>query len=138
MLKSLPLQRLALDEMASQYPPLAYRDAQNDVFGVTANVASFPNQRATLVVKLICCQEDGGQAQIRSLFHSVLGVYVIGSRIERGEILVTFDIAVDDIDFTLHTLIRELPEAMIGPLQRKTFPQKYEVATSNRTLSVVR
>jgi flagella basal body P-ring formation protein FlgA len=138
MLSTLPLQRFALTEMASQYPPLAHSHAQNDVFGVATNVASFPNQRATLVVKLICCQEDGGQSQIRSLFHSVLGVYVSDSRIERGEILVEFDIAVDDIDFTLHTLIRELPEAVIGPLQRKTFPQKYEVATSHRILSVVR
>lgn len=88
-------------------------------------------------MRLICCAEDGGKAQIRSLFHSVLGVYVSDSRIERGEILVKFDIAIADIDFTLHTLIQDLPEAMIGPLQRKTFPQKYEVSASNRTLSLV-
>lgn len=88
-------------------------------------------------MRLICCEEDGGQAQLRSLFHSVLGVYVVDSRIERGEIVVTFDIAIADIDFTLHNLIQDLPEAMIGPLQRKTFPQKHPAPGSHRTLSLV-
>ena len=57
---------------------------------------------------------------LRALLHSPLGVYVVSMETVREEIRVELDIARDDVDFTLHTLISRLPAALIGPLRQRT------------------
>jgi hypothetical protein len=37
----------------------------------------------------------------------------------REEVRVQLDIAFEDLDFTLHTLISTVPAALIGPLKRR-------------------
>src|ERR1700761_196370 len=63
------------------------------------------------------CELPG--TQLRALLHSPLGVYVVATEAVRQEIRVQLDIAFDDLDFTLHTLISTLPAALIGPLKRR-------------------
>ena len=83
------------------------------------NVIPFPAARARLMVTLPHLSKEDSGAQLRTLFHSPLGVYVIGTETVRDEVRVQLDIAPDDLDFTLHTLISTLPQALIGPLTRR-------------------
>ncbi len=77
-----------------------------------SNVIPFPSARALLLVTL-------PHAQLRSLLHSPLGVYVLNTEAVREEDRVQLDIARQDLDFTLHTLLTTLPAATIGPLKRR-------------------
>lgn len=83
------------------------------------NVIPFPATRALLLVTLPHPSNDlDGASSLRALLHSPLGVYVAGTHHVRNEVRVQLDIAIEDLDFTLHTLISTLPVASIGPLQR--------------------
>lgn len=77
-----------------------------------SNVIPFPAARALLLVAL-------PHAQLRALLRSPLGVYVVNTETGREEVGVQLDIAREDLDFTLHTLIATLPVATIGPLKRR-------------------
>lgn len=46
-------------------------------------------------------------------------MYVVSTEAVREEVRVQLDIALDDLDFTMHTLISTLPAALIGPLKRR-------------------
>lgn len=85
------------------------------------NVIPFPfSQRVLLPVSLHFASPEQSRAQIRALLHCPLGVYVAGIEAVRGDVRVTFDIAAEDFDFTLHTLIATLPQATIGRVSRRT------------------
>jgi hypothetical protein len=84
------------------------------------NVIPFPSPRVLLQVTLLRESADQSRAQLRTLLHSSLGVYVVGTKVVRDKVHVEFDIAPDDLDFTMHTLIVTLPEAMIGPVKRRS------------------
>jgi hypothetical protein len=88
------------------------------------NVIPFPAGRVRLQVTLPhrSCELPG--TQLRVLLHSPLGVYVVATEAVRQEIRVQLDIAFDDLDFTLHTLIATLPAATIGPLKRRSAAAK--------------
>jgi hypothetical protein len=77
------------------------------------------DERVLLCVTLACAAKEQGQAQVRALLRSPLGVYVLDLTMHRECIRVRFDIAANDVDFTLHTLISDLPEAMIGPIETR-------------------
>ncbi|WP_345815664.1 hypothetical protein AAGS40_15475 [Paraburkholderia sp. PREW-6R] len=83
------------------------------------NVIPFPSARGRLQVTLPPSRDDQTGAALRALLHSPLGVYVVSTEVVRGEMCALLDIAVDDLDFTLHTLISTLPAAQIGPLTRR-------------------
>jgi len=100
----------SLDTLA---PQSAGRQVQRN------NVIPFPSARALLCVTLPHSPHDHAGTQLRALLHSPLGVYVISTENVREEIRVQLDIARDDLDFTLHTLLTTLPAAMIGPLKRR-------------------
>ncbi|MGF6773438.1 hypothetical protein P3T18_005952 [Paraburkholderia sp. GAS199] len=104
----------AVDGFASQSPraPRA-QSVHRD------NVIPFPAARARLPVTLPHPLRDAPGAQLRALLHSPLGVYVASTKTVREGIRVELDIAPDDLDFTLHTLIATLPTALIGPLTRR-------------------
>ncbi|QCP54108.1 hypothetical protein FAZ95_34545 [Trinickia violacea] len=85
------------------------------------NVIRFPSsQRILLPVSLHYASPEQSRAQIRALLHCPLGVYVAGIEAVRGDVRVLFDIAAEDFDFTLHTLIATLPQATIGRLSRRS------------------
>jgi hypothetical protein len=83
------------------------------------NVIPFPSSRILLPVSFVRESEEKTRAQVRALLHSPLGVYVTRTEQVRNEMHVHFQIASDDLDFTLHTLIATLPEATIGRVSRQ-------------------
>jgi hypothetical protein len=83
------------------------------------NVISLPLRRVLLQVTLPRESEDESRTQLKALFHSPVGVYVAGTKAVHDKIVVQFDIAPEDLDFTMHTVIVTLPEAMIGPVERR-------------------
>lgn len=83
------------------------------------NIIPFPAARALLQVTLLHPSHDLPGTQLRALLHSPLGVYVVKTETDREAVCVQLDIALDDLDFTLHTLISTLPAALIGPLKRR-------------------
>jgi hypothetical protein len=88
------------------------------------NVIPFPATRVRLQVTLPHRSYELPGTQLRVLLHSPLGVYVVSTEAVRQEIRVQLDIAPDDLDFTLHTLISTLPAATIGPLKRRSAAAK--------------
>jgi hypothetical protein len=82
------------------------------------NVIPFPLSRALLPVTLLGESEAQARAQLKSLLHSPLGVYVVSTEVVRDGVRVLFSIAPEDLDFTMHTLIASVPQALIGSLKR--------------------
>jgi hypothetical protein len=78
------------------------------------NVIPFPSPRVLLPVTLRDEADNLAHTQLVTLLHSPLGVYVVNMETVRDGVRVRFDIAADDLGFTLHTLISTLPEATIG------------------------
>jgi hypothetical protein len=81
------------------------------------NVIPFPS-RVLLPVSFMRGSDESSPTQLWALLHSPLGVYVTSIERVRNEVSVQLDIAPDDLDFTLHTLIATLPEARIGRISR--------------------
>lgn len=83
----------------------------------SAKVLPFRATRAWLDLVL-----DGGtlretRAHLALLLHSPLGVYVTRTSERADTVAVRLDIAPDDFDFTLHTLLQVVPEATIQALR---------------------
>lgn len=82
-----------------------------------AKVVPLRAPRAWLEVTLSANTEEGARAHLAALLHSPLGVYVAQTAFVRGAMRVQLDIAPEDIDFTMHTLIASVPQATIGALR---------------------
>ncbi|HEY3598628.1 MAG TPA: hypothetical protein VGL08_14080 [Paraburkholderia sp.] len=82
------------------------------------NVIPFPLSRVLLPVTLLRESEEEARAQLKSLLHSPLGVYVVKTEVVRDGVRVHFSIAPEDLTFMMHTLIASVPEALIGSLKR--------------------
>jgi len=83
------------------------------------NVIPFPSPRVQMPVTLTGDSAAESRAHLKALLHSPLGVYVASTEVVRNQVRLQLDIALDDIDFTMHALITTLPQAMIGPLKRR-------------------
>nr|WP_118178485.1 hypothetical protein [Paraburkholderia phosphatilytica] len=87
------------------------------------NVIPFPSPRLLLPVTLVRDPAEASHhapsAELAALLHSPLGVYVVDTDFVRDEIRVLLDIAPDDLDFTLHTLIRTLARGTIGRVSKR-------------------
>ena len=82
-----------------------------------ADAAPPRTQRAELDVCLTGLAPEVPRAHLATLLHSPLGVYVAHTEVLRGSVRVRFDIAPEDLAFTLHTLLATVPEAVIGSVQ---------------------
>jgi hypothetical protein len=82
------------------------------------NVIPFPLSRVLLPVTLSRESETEARSQLKSLLHSPLGVYVVSTELVRDGVRVLFSIAPEDLDFTMHTLIASVPQALIGSVKR--------------------
>ncbi|HHT8912020.1 TPA: hypothetical protein ACT5CG_007362, partial [Burkholderia cenocepacia] len=73
--------------------------------GLSGHVVPFPppRPRLQLPVTLTAGSAAAAHARLAALLHSPLGVYVVSARAVRNVIHVHFDIAAEDLDFTLHT-----------------------------------
>ena len=85
-----------------------------------AKVVPLRAPRAWLEVNLTANTEEAARAHLAALLHSPLGVYVAQTAFVRGAMRVQLDIAPEDIDFTMHTLISSVPQATIGALRPRT------------------
>jgi hypothetical protein len=81
-----------------------------------SNVLPLRSPRATVQVFLTGLTPA---VHLTTLLQSPLGVYVIQTDVLRDSVRVALDIAPEDFDFTLHTLMTTLPEATIGSVARR-------------------
>ncbi|MCA7949349.1 hypothetical protein LGM43_03600 [Burkholderia seminalis] len=88
--------------------------------GTRTRVVPFPSPRPRLQLPVTLTADSGEHARERlaALLHSPLGVYVVRARAVRDVIHVHFEIAPEDLDFTLHMLIAQQADAVIGPVAR--------------------
>ena len=79
----------------------------------------FPLRHVLLQATVPRESEDKTRVQLRALFNSPVGAYVRGTKGVRDMVNVQFDIAPEDLDSTMHTLLVTLPQPMIGPVERR-------------------
>lgn len=73
--------------------------------------------RAELDVCLMGQPPEPPRVNLVTLLRSPLGVYVSHTEVLRDAVRVRFDIAAEDLAFTLHTLYATLPADVVGPVQ---------------------
>ncbi|MGP8472477.1 hypothetical protein [Burkholderia sp. PR2] len=99
--------------------------------GARTTVVPLPPPRPRLRLPVTLTADTGAlalaHARLAALLHSPLGVYVVSARTVRDVIHVEFDIAPENLDFTLHMLIAQQVDAVIGPVARRL-----RVATQDR------
>jgi hypothetical protein len=88
------------------------------------NVLAFPSQRVLVSAAVYSEQDEASRERIRRLFHSPLGVYVSHASRDQSELRLEFDIATEDIEFTLRTLQKVLPEAVIEEIRPRVFERR--------------
>jgi hypothetical protein len=71
-------------------------------------------------------EDEAARERIRRLFHSPLGVYVSHASRDQGDLRLVFDVAMEDLDFTVRTLHQVLPEAVIEAVRPRLFTHRRE------------
>jgi len=71
-------------------------------------------------------QDEAARERIRRLFHSPLGVYVSQASRDHDDLRLVFDVAMEDLDFTVRTLHQVLPEAVIEAVRPRVFTHRRE------------
>lgn len=82
--------------------------------------------RVHLSAVLNSTQDEAARERIRRLFHSPLGVYVSQASRDHDDLRLLFDVAMEDLDFTVRTLHQVLPEAVIEAVRPRIFSHKRE------------
>jgi hypothetical protein len=72
-----------------------------------------PPHRVLLSALVHVSRDDEARERIRRLFHSPLGVYVSHASRNHAEVRVEFDVASEDLAFTIRTLRQVLPDAEV-------------------------
>jgi hypothetical protein len=75
--------------------------------------------RVRLDVTLPVLAQEDVHDRLHGLLHCGLGAYIADIQVGERKICVEFNLAHDDVDFAFHTLIAQLPEAIIGPLRMR-------------------
>jgi hypothetical protein len=70
--------------------------------------------------------DEAARERIRQLFHSPLGVYVSQASRDHDDLRLVFDVAMEDLDFTVRTLHQVLPEAVIEAVRPRVFTHRRE------------
>jgi hypothetical protein len=98
---------------------LAHSLAVPDARRSSATILPFRAPRAWLDIALDGKTLAESRTLLAALLHSALGVYVTRTA-ERGDsIVVRLDIAPEDFDFTLHTLLGVVPQATVSALRAR-------------------
>jgi hypothetical protein len=84
-------------------------------------------QRVRILALAHCADNDVSRERIRELFHSPLGIYVSQAQREACVLRLEFDVAREDLAFTLRTLRRVLPEASIGGIAPRVFAHRVAI-----------
>jgi hypothetical protein len=81
-------------------------------------------QRVRLLAHAGFSDGDALRLRMRELFHSPLGLYVSQAQREGNALWLEFDVASEDLAFTLKTLQRVLPEAHVDGVTPRVFPHR--------------
>jgi hypothetical protein len=81
-------------------------------------------QRVRMLAHAQFSDDDTLQERMRQLFHSPLGLYVSAAQREACALHLEFDVATEDLAFTLRTLRRVLPEAHVDCVTPRVFPHR--------------
>lgn len=90
------------------------------------SVASPCVSRVHLSAVLRSKQDEAARERIRRLFHSPLGVYVSQASRDHDDLRLVFDVAMEDLDFTVRTLHQVLPEPVIEAVRPRMFTHRRE------------
>ncbi|SAL67740.1 hypothetical protein AWB69_07847 [Caballeronia udeis] len=85
-----------------------------------------PVSRVHLSAVLHSRHDEAARERIRRLFHSPLGVYVSQASRDHDDLRLVFDVAAEDLDFTVRTLHQVLPEAVIEAVRPRVFTHRRE------------
>ncbi|KVC69127.1 hypothetical protein [Burkholderia ubonensis] len=106
--------------MASMHPVPAFHLAAHDTPRAERhNVIPIRSPRLLLPVTLTASSDSVARARLAALLHSPLGVHVANAHAACNTIHLIFDIAPEDLDFTLHALIAMEADAVIGPIAQR-------------------
>ncbi|CAH2807684.1 MAG: hypothetical protein CBARDMAM_5397 [uncultured Caballeronia sp.] len=83
-----------------------------------------PVSRVHLSAVLHSRQDEVARERIRRLFHSPLGVYVSQASRDHDDLRLVFDVAMEDLDFTVRTLHQVLSEAVIEAVRPRVFTHR--------------
>lgn len=89
-----------------------------------AFTASDPSLVASRIILSATVKDVAGHASrdtIRRLFYSPLGVYVSQASREQDSLHLEFDVASEDLDFTIRTLQNVLPGATVEAIRPRVF-----------------
>ncbi|GAB5095185.1 hypothetical protein P9250_13665 [Caballeronia sp. LP006] len=81
-------------------------------------------QRLRIMARARMANDDASCERIRQLFHSPLGVYVSQAQREGCALRLEFDVASEDLAFTLRTLRRVMPEARVEGVGPRVFAHR--------------
>lgn len=81
-------------------------------------------QRLRILALARMLSDDASCERIRQLFHSPLGVYVSQAQREGCALRLEFDVASEDLAFTLRTLRRVMPEARVADVGPRVFAHR--------------
>jgi hypothetical protein len=99
-------------------PVAALRQSPDDALRESAD--DMPAQRV-LVSASMHGTEDESRDGIRRLFQSPLGVYVSHASSDQENLQLEFDVATEDVAFTLRALRQVLPDAVIDAIRPRAF-----------------
>ncbi len=88
-------------------------------------------QRVRMLARAQFADDDILQERMRQLFHSPLGLYVSAAQREACALRLEFDVATEDVAFTLRTLRRVLPEAHVDCVMPRVFPHRTAVRAAS-------
>jgi predicted protein tyrosine phosphatase len=87
-------------------------------------------QRVRMLARADFANGDALHERMRQLFHSPLGLYVSEAQREGYALRLEFDVATEDVAFTLRTLRRVLPEARVEGVTPRVFAHRTAVRTA--------
>jgi hypothetical protein len=81
-------------------------------------------QRLLLSAVVHGVSDEASRERIKRLFGSPLGVYVSQASRDHEEIRLEFDVAAEDLEFTVRTLHQVLPEAVVEAVRPRIFSHR--------------
>jgi hypothetical protein len=88
------------------------------------NKQGAPIQRLQLSAVVQGISDEASRDRIKRLFQSPLGVYVSHASRDHEEIRLEFDVAAEDLEFTVRALRQVLPEAVIETVRPRIFSHR--------------
>jgi hypothetical protein len=106
----------------SHLPVAALREVQDT--GSRDTTRETQVQRVLLSAVVHGHADDASRERIKRLFQSPLGVYVSQASRDHEELHLEFDVATEDLEFTVRALRQVLPEAVIEAIRPRVYSHR--------------